>query len=233
MERIRGIHPPATFIERQEFRSNMTTAHSPLPQEPEYAWEVATLFPVQGLWSEEAYLNLTDHTNRCIELTNGRLEFLTMPTEIHQALTEFFFDALRSFVQRHRCGQVRFTGLRLRIRPGELRQPDVLFLHKDRFHLRHNRVWDGADLVMEVVSDDAKDRARDYIEKLADYADAKIAEYWIVDPQRRTVVVHELHDGRYVVQGEFTVGTQAISPLLPGFTIDVTSLFAIIDDIPD
>src|SRR5881275_2730812 len=47
----------------------------------------------------------------------------------------------------------------------------------NHFHARHNRVWDGADLVMEVVSDDPKDRARDYQQKLADYAEAKISEY--------------------------------------------------------
>lgn len=211
----------------------MTSAHSSLPHEPEYAWEVATLFPEQGYWSEEAYLSLTDHTNRCIEFTDGRLEFLPMPTEVHQALIEYLFDALRSFVVQRRLGQVRFTGLRLRVRPGKLRGPDVLFLHKDKFHLRHNRVWDGADLVMEVVSDDAKDRARDYIEKLADYAEAKVAEYWIIDPQRRTVIVHQLHEGRYVVFGDFALGTLATSLLLPGFAIDVAALFAIIDDIPE
>ena len=35
----------------------------------------------------------------------------------------------------------------------KLRLPDIIFLHKDHFHARHNRVWDGADLVMEVVSE--------------------------------------------------------------------------------
>ena len=59
---------------------------TPLPQEPEYAWELATLYPAQGDWSEVEYLELTDHSNRRIEFTDGRLEFLPMPTEIHEAL---------------------------------------------------------------------------------------------------------------------------------------------------
>jgi Uma2 family endonuclease len=63
-------------------------------QEPDYAWEVATLFPEQGEWSEEAYLDLTDGTNRRIEFTDGRLEFLPMSTEIHEALVQFLFFAL-------------------------------------------------------------------------------------------------------------------------------------------
>jgi len=98
---------------------------------------------------------------------------------------------------------VYFNGMRVRIRPRKLRLPDVLFLHKDHFHARHNRVWDGADLAIEVVSDDSKDRKRDYEEKLADYAEGKVAEYWIVDPQRQVVVVHRLDGDRYAIHGEF------------------------------
>jgi Uma2 family endonuclease len=86
---------------------------------------------------------------------------------------------------------------------------------------------------MEVVSDDAKDRQRDYEEKLSDYAEAKIAEYWIVDPERRVVIIHRLHEDRYVVHGEFAVGQLAASALLPDFRVDVTQLFAVIDEIPD
>jgi hypothetical protein len=51
-------------------------------QEPEYVWELATLFPAQGEWSEEEYLDVTDGTNRRIELVDGRLEFLPIPTEL-------------------------------------------------------------------------------------------------------------------------------------------------------
>jgi Uma2 family endonuclease len=203
------------------------------PREPEYVWQLATLFPAQGDWSETAYLDLTDGTSKLIEFTDGRLEFLPMPTEVHQALIEYLFLALRNFVQQHQLGLVRFAGLRLRVRPGKIRQPDVLFLHKDRYHVRHNRVWDGADLVMEVVSDDPKDRKRDYEEKLADYADGKVAEYWVVDPEQRVVIVHFLRGDRYVVQGEFQAGEHAPSTLLHGFTVDVGGLFAVIEDIPD
>src|SRR3990170_4537478 len=159
---------------------------APLSSDADYAWEVATLFPEQGEWSEEAYLDLTDGTNRRIEFTDGRLEFLPMPTEIHESLVRFLFLALYQFVETRKLGEVYFNGIRVRIRPRKIRLPDVLFLHKDHFHVRHNRVWDGADLAIEVVSDDPKDRERDYEQKLADYAEAKVNEYWIVDPERRT-----------------------------------------------
>ena len=206
----------------------LSTSHG-----PEYAWELATLYPEQGGWSEEEYLQLTDETNRLIEFTDGRLEFLPMTTEMHQELAEYLFAALQGFVRAKNIGKVHTAGIRVRIRPRKIRQPDVVFLHKDHFHLRHNRVWDGADLVMEVVSNASKDRSRDYETKLAEYAEANIAEYWIVDPERRIVVVHRLQDGRYIVHGEFAQESQATSYLLPGFAVDVTNLFAVIDEIPE
>jgi Uma2 family endonuclease len=202
------------------------------PQEPEYAWEVATLFPEQGSWSEEAYLQLTDGTNKLIEFSDGRLEFLPMPTELHQALIGFLYHALLNFVTAHDLGFVPFPPLRVRVRPGKIREPDVLFLCKQNFHLRTNRVWNGADLVMEVVSTDPKDRQRDYEDKLAEYAHAGIAEYWIVDAERRLVTVNRLDQGQYAKHGEFSLGAAATSVLLPGFAVGVAELFGVIDELP-
>ena len=44
------------------------------------------LSPLQGLWTEEQYLRLTDQTNRLIEFTEGSVEILPMPTRKHQAI---------------------------------------------------------------------------------------------------------------------------------------------------
>jgi Uma2 family endonuclease len=197
------------------------------------AWEVATLYPGKGEWSEEEYLKLTDHENWRIEYTDGRLEFLPVTTEFHEAVTQFLFLALHHYVEQRKLGKVYSNGIRFRIRPGKLRLPDVIFLHRDHFHARHNRAWDGADLVMEVVSDSPADRKRDYEEKLFDYAEAKVPEYWIIDPERKTVLVHQLFGDRYTISGEYTPGQMAISVLLPEFGVDVGSLFAAAAGIPD
>jgi Uma2 family endonuclease len=86
---------------------------------------------------------------------------------------------------------------------------------------------------MEVVSDDPKDRTRDYETKLADYVEAKVAEYWIIDPERQAVIVHRLDGDHYAIYGEFARGQQASSALLAGFGIDTAALFAVADEIPE
>jgi Uma2 family endonuclease len=209
----------------------MLSISSSLTSDIDYAWEVATLFPEQGAWSENSYLELTDGTNRKVEFADGRLEFLPMPTELHQALVGFLYHALLNFVTSGDLGLVPFPPLRVRVRPGRIREPDVLFLCKENFHLRTNRVWNGADLVMEVVSPDPKDRHRDYEEKLAEYAAAGIREYWIIDSDRGIVAVYHLAGEAYSLSGEFRPGEHASSPTLAGFSVDVAALFKTADGI--
>jgi Uma2 family endonuclease len=136
-------------------------------------------------------------------------------------------------VTKSGLGIVPFPPLRVRIPRGHYREPDVLFLRKENFHLRSNRIWKGADLVMEVVSPDPKDRQMDYEDKIRDYAEAKVAEYWIVDFDRRTVTVHRLDDDRYMIQEEFSRGQHATSVLLTGFVVDVSELFGVADNVAE
>ena len=143
--------------------------------------------------------------------------------------------ALRQFVNSRKLGKVRTNGMRVRTVPEKVRLPDILFLRKENYDKRHNRLWDGIDLAVEIVSDDPKDRKRDYEDKLIEYALAGIAEYWIVDYQDRVVIVNKLADGEteYTEHGRFTDGDQADSVLLNGFAVDVAKLFGAADALVD
>ena len=180
------------------------------------------ILPRQGCWSDEAYLWLTDHGRRLIEFTDGRIEELPLPTFTHQAVLSFLHSLFRVWL-RPRGGVVVFSGLRMRIREGKYREPDLLLL-RDRSDARcQDRYWLGADLVAEVVSPDDPDR--DLVEKRADYAEAGIPEYWIVDPRDETVTVLVLDGESYVEHGVHARGDEAASPLLDGFAADVAAVF--------
>ena len=178
--------------------------------------------PCQGDWSDDLYLWLTERTNRLIELTDGHVEVLPMPTATHQIVLAALYDLFKPYV-RARSGIVLFSGLRMRVRDGKFRDSDLLVL-RDRSDPRNqDRFWLGADLVVEVVGPD--DPNRDLVVKRIDYAEAEVPEYWIVDPRFETITVLALAGGRYAEHGVFARGDTATSPLLDGFEVDVATVF--------
>ncbi len=189
----------------------------------EPTWEIAYLFPAQGAWSEEEYLALSG--NRLLEFSHGYLEVLTMPTMSHQDIMLFLYEALKAFVIAQHLGKVLVPSFRVRLWPGKFREPDVMFMRAEHAARMREEFWEGADLVMEVVSQD--DRRRDLEIKRREYARAGIPEYWIVDPLQAKIIVLRLDGKKYAVHGEFPKGTRATSFLLPGFGVDVDAVFAV------
>jgi Uma2 family endonuclease len=180
------------------------------------------ILPPQGEWSEEEYLVLTDHRNHLVEYTDGFLEVLPMPTREHQRMLKFLFLAFSQFFDS-RGGEVIFAPLRLRIRPGKFREPDLLLLLHAADPRGQSRFWIGADLALEVVSEEKPER--DLVDKRGDYAEAKVPEYWIVNPRDETITVLELNGEAYTEAGVYHRGESARSVLRPEFTVAVTDLF--------
>ena len=180
------------------------------------------ILPRQGCWSDEAYLWLTDHSRRLIELTDGHIEKLPLPTSTHQAVLLFLYRLFHAFLDP-RGGVAMVSVLRMRIREGKFREPDLLLLRNRPDPRYQDRYWLGADLVAEVISPDNPDR--DLVEKRADYAEAGIPEYWIVDPRDETITVLALEGEAYIEHGTYARGGTAASVLLDGFVADVTAVF--------
>jgi Uma2 family endonuclease len=187
------------------------------------AWALALLFPRQGDWSEAEYLAL--ETNQLVELVDGCLEVLPMPTVFHQRIVKWLFEVLNAFVTATTVGEVFFAPLRVRLFPRHIREPDVVYLRPERITGLRTPPR-GADLLMEVVSEGKANRKRDYQKKRQAYQKAGVREYWIVDPQDRRITVLTLVNDAYQLHGEFEVGQQATSSMFPGFAVDVAAVFA-------
>ena len=120
-------------------------------------------------------------------------------------------------------GKVHFAPLRLRVRPGKFREPDLVLLISASDARRQNRFWLGADLALEVVSEEQPER--DLIDKRGDYAEAGVPEYWIANPQTDTITVLRLRGDAYEEAGTYRRGACASSVLLAGFSVDVAAVF--------
>ena len=202
--------------------STQTVYETPSVRE-EPTWEIARLFPSQGQWSEWEYFAL--ETERGVEFSNGTVEVLPMPTQRHQIILTLFVRLLTRFCEQYAPATVLPSGLRVRLWPGKIREPDVVLMLVANDHRRGEEYWEGADLAVEVVSGSAKDRTRDLVHKRREYAQAAIPEYWIVDPELETVTVLTLDGDAYAEHGLFQRGETATSRLLPGFAVAVDDVF--------
>lgn len=188
-------------------------------------WEMADYFPMQGQWTEDEYLDLPEDGPRA-ELVDGFLELLPMPSIQHQRIAKFLFLKLNAFVETKSSGEVLYDGTRIKLGERRIRLPDILVVLKEKQKQHTKDYFLGADLVVEVVSESPKDRKRDLVEKRARYAEAKISEYWIADPELGRIVVLKLVGDSYDLHGEFLKGQIAKSALLKGFEVDVTEALA-------
>lgn len=190
----------------------------------EPVWEIARLFPYQGQWDEGNYLDL--NTNHLVEFSQGLIEVLPVPSYRHQFIAFYLARLLFNFVSQHNLGVVLPAPLKVKLWESKFREPDIVFMFKEKKHKRGEIFWQGADLVMEVVSPD--DPKRDTEIKRAEYAKAGISEYWLVNPINETVTVFTLPEGTdvYETHGEFGKDEIATSALLMGFKVKTAEVFA-------
>ncbi len=191
-------------------------------EHPRYATQVARLWPPQGQWTETDYFNLPD-SNQIIELSEGELFIMPPPSFTHQKVVDNYYSELKAFVREHKLGTTAFAPLAIRLWPGKIRQPDIVFFLAANQH-RIGEAFSGPpDLAVEVVSPGT--RKTDRHDKFYEYAQAGILEYWIVDPDAKTVEVFGLDEGVYTLIVKAGMGEKAHSRLLEGFEIETASVF--------
>ena len=206
-------HPPAA--------TRVSESHPSSIGEPVYEL-AARLFPRQGEWTLEQYHDLIDNDeNLRVEFVDGCLEFLPVPSDYHEDLSLYLAVQLFAFLGRR---HVRKGGYELTTPTGRARFPDVL-ASSDRSGFGPSRATT-ADLIIEIVSPGQVQWKRDHTVKRRDYADAGVSEYWIVDPQTKSVLQLQLVENEYEEVGKFVSGQVVACRVFDGFAIAVDELFA-------
>jgi Uma2 family endonuclease len=187
-------------------------------QQENLTFELLKLFPRQGEWTESDYFNLPE-TNKIIELSEGRLIITPAPTSKHQKILSKLFLLIGDHVLSSDLGEIVVSPIDVRLLEGIIRQPDIVFMsneHKDRITEKY---WGVPDLAIEVLSESTakEDRANKFFE----YSRAGILEYWIVDPEAKTIDVYTLINGAYVPFGRWGIGEIAKSKLLDAFEVRI------------
>lgn len=157
-----------------------------------------------------------------LELIDGELLVSPTPGLFHQRVSVNLTTALDRHARTHQSGTVFAAPTEVRLAPDVAVQPDLSFVRRERFHLLKAAGIAGApDLVVEILSPST--RSVDLTKKKALYERFGVAEYWVVDPDARTVTVWSLVDGRYRAIPADPVMVR--SAAIPGFEIALADVF--------
>lgn len=176
-------------------------------------------------WPDAAYLVFANKFNRSIELSNGKVVILPMPTLEHQRISRDIFKAFDQWLGDRKLGEALYSPHPIRLWPGRYREPDVMVWlneHRDRLGAQESGP---PDIAVEIVS--PSNELHDTDTKFTEYAQAGISEYWIVYPQLRQIAVHQLEGRTYKPAVLFRSGQRARSTLLDGFELPLDGLFAL------
>jgi Uma2 family endonuclease len=186
-----------------------------------YVSGVAELFPPQGEWTEADYFALPE-TARIVELWDGELSIEPLADAAHQRIVDTLAACLSAYDP---VGEVIVAPVAVRLGEGRIRQPDVLYLKPEGWGRITQRYVNGPpDWVAEVISPGS--RETDTKDKLTQYAEAGIPEYWLIDPEAGTVSVYVLGEGAtaYTLRASYAAGETIRSAALDGFEVAVDDL---------
>ncbi len=173
-------------------------------------------------YTYEDYLNTPEGER--YELLDGELILVASPNEEHQLASIRLGSKMHLYVDAGELGWVFHAPFDIVFSDTEVVQPDLMFISKEREHIRSGANVRGApDLVVEILSPSSSRRDWKYKREL--YAKYGVKEYWIVDPANRIVSVMLLKDGVLEIAGAYVEGDTLASAALEGFEVGVEEIF--------
>ena len=158
------------------------------------------------------------------ELLNGELIMSPSPREIHQYISGNLHLVLGAFVRDRSLGRVYHAPFDVVLSDTDVVQPDLLFVSTERADIiTADNIQGAPDLVVEILSPATAERDRTI--KLDLYAQHGVKEYWIVDPDAKTITVLLRGESRFEVSGIYGEGQSLRSPTLAGFSIGLEDIF--------
>ncbi|MBI4207466.1 MAG: Uma2 family endonuclease [Betaproteobacteria bacterium] len=179
--------------------------------------------PSARRWSYSEFARLPDDGNR-YEVIGGELYVTPAPGTRHQLLVTRLGHILSGFVEEHRLGWVIVSPVDVLFAEGDYVEPDLVFVRRERKGIISDRGIEAApDLVVEVLSESTSKTDRGV--KRERYTHFGVPQYWIVDPEERTVEIYQLTQDPVRSSVARETMTAHLIPGGPALTIDLAELF--------
>jgi Uma2 family endonuclease len=171
----------------------------------------------------DEYCLLPEDRNQ-YELFDGELVMTPSPSREHQRIAGKLYARLVDHVEKNSLGEAYIAPLDTIFDPYTTLQPDILFVSKERLpEVGRERIEGAPDLVVEVLSPSTfhKDLRR----KMTVYSRFGVQEYWIVDPEMKTIELYSQGEQGLELARRFSAGETFESRLISGFRVEVDSIF--------
>ena len=159
------------------------------------------------------------------ELINGQIVRKASPTPLHQYISGRLFAKMLNHAMEQDLGEVFEAPTDVFLDDHNHCIPDILFIQKDNLKIVDYKegILGVPDLVVEIISPSSILIDRE--DKKLVYEKTGVKEYWLIDPNYRSVEVHENKDGRYKVISFAIEEGKVQSKIIKGFEVGVELLF--------
>lgn len=165
------------------------------------------------------------------ELYDGQLRALSAPTHIHQMILTDLVVQIGGYLKGKPC-KIYPAPFDVRLFEQEgnspedvdtVVQPDLSIVCDNDRQVDRRGVHGAPDLVVEILSPSTKQY--DCLIKFKLYQQAGVREYWIVDPDKKLVLVYTLVNGQYYVPEVYTAKDTVPVGVLEDCNVDLASVF--------
>ena len=185
------------------------------------------------LFTTDDLLRMPDD-GKLYEIIEGELYMPTQPNWHHQYACTRLLRALENWNEQTGLGIANGApGLIFGIHDAVA--PDVVWISLERLPQvlgEDGKLHAAPDLAVEVISPGWQNEQRDRDTKLKLYSRRGVREYWIVDWQTQQVEVYRRSRTKLIQASTLLRDDELTSPLLPGFSCQVSSLFMQIPPAP-
>jgi Uma2 family endonuclease len=182
------------------------------------------------LLKKEEYFTYADYLSwdgpERYELIDGEAYMMAPPSRMHQEISGELFGAIWEFLKGKSC-KVYAAPFGVRLNPMEdqsddtVVEPDIVVVC-DPSKLDDRGCNGAPDLVIEILSPSSS--RYDRIIKFQKYLEAGVREYWIAEPEEKSLSVYVLKNGEYVASTYEDTDTVPVA-VLPGCRIDLNAVF--------
>lgn len=177
-------------------------------------------------WSEFREMDFPDAGEAYYELLNGEIVERSSPSIEHQDILMRLAFEMELFNRTNNLGIILPAPLDVVLDDENVPQPDLIFIKKERNFLYENRksaLTGTPDLVVEIIwpSSVRRDRfvKRDIYERFG------VPEYWLVDPQNRSIEIYRLVENQFKIHEVASENEEIHSISLENFTLDLARIF--------